>query len=405
MPVGIDDLNLYGSTLSVDALDIASARGFDPVAAARQGLLRRSLPPSWEDPVTMAVNAAAPLVQAAGADAFELLIVATESGVDYGKPISSYVHRYLGLQTRCRNLEVKHACYGGTAALQLATAWVRSGVAPGKKALVITSDMGRRMFGSLAEMTEGAGAVAMVVGEHPRVLQLDARSGYGSREIYDVSRPTPLLERGDPELSLAAYLDLLEIAWAEYRGNDALSIDRDFAAVLYHTPFVGLVRQAHAVLVEEENPDADADVVRESFERLVAPSLRYCAEVGNVYTGSLYAALAGLLDSDAAPPAGSRLGLFSYGSGSCAEFYSGTVAEGARELLASRCMAPRIAGRRRATIAEYEEIMHAIERGMTTAEFEPDRSAPAGLYESAYDGRNLLVLSAVRNFHRQYARS
>src|SRR5262245_46848700 len=114
--IGIDDLNVYGSTLAVSAVDIARARGTPERAVTSIGLLRRSLPPSFEDPVTLAVNAALPLV--AGSP-IELLVVATESGLDFAKPLGSYVHRYLALPGTCRHVEMKHACYAGTAGLHL----------------------------------------------------------------------------------------------------------------------------------------------------------------------------------------------------------------------------------------------------------------------------------------------
>jgi 3-hydroxy-3-methylglutaryl CoA synthase len=216
-PVGIDDLNVYGSTLSVEFAAIATARARPARELDAVGFERRSITPPYEDPVTLAVNAAWPLVEELGPAAFELLIVATESGLDFGKPLSSYVHRYLGLAPRCRNLEVKHACYGGTAAVQLAAAWVRSGEVPGGRALVVMTDTARRHFGDPAELTAGSGAVAVTVTARPRVLEIEPGSGYASREVYDVARPTFIDEWGDPVLSLAAYFDLVEEAWAGYQ--------------------------------------------------------------------------------------------------------------------------------------------------------------------------------------------
>jgi 3-hydroxy-3-methylglutaryl CoA synthase len=402
-PVGIDDLNLYAGSLAVEAADIAAARGTPEVDLRRLQLVRRALAPSFEDPVTLAVNAARPLVEAAGHDAFELLIVATESGVDYGKPLSSYVHRHLGLGTRCRNLEVKHACYAATAGLQLATGWLRSSAPRGKKALVIATDMARRLFGDPAEPAEGAGAVALAVAAEPRILALEGRSGHAAREVYDVTRPTPVLERANAGLSLGAYLDLLEIAWADYRGGEPISLEEHFAYIAYHTPLVPLVEKAHALLVEAVREDAGREEVRASFERLVRPSLGYCREVGNLYSGSLYAALAGLVDAAPALASGARVGLYSYGSGSCAEFFSGIVGPAAREVVAARGIGAALAARRRASVAEYEREVLETERGLTAAEFEPDRAAPAGHYETAYAGRGRLVLESVRDYYRSYA--
>ncbi len=402
-PVGIDDINLYGSTLAVDATDIAAARGTPLADIRRLRLVRRSLAPSFEDPVTLAVNAAKPIVESGEAGDFELLLVATESGIDYGKPLSSYVHRYLGLGAHCRNVEMKHACYAGTAALQLAASWVRTNAGAAKKALVIMTDMARRIFANPAEPAEGAGAVAISVSIEPRVLSLELESGYVSREVYDVTRPTPKLERANAGLSLGAYLDLLEIAAEEYRRrHGVVSLEEHFASIVYHTPLVPLVENAHRILIESEREEATADEIAESFERLVKPSLGYCQEVGNIYGGSLYAALAGRVDSDPPIAPGSRIGLYSYGSGSCAELFSGIVGAQARETVGAHRIGERLKARRKASFAEYETLVVETERSLTQPEYTPDLGYPPGLYDAAYRGEDLLVLESVRDYYRQY---
>ena len=63
-------------------------------------------------------------------------------------------------------------------------------------------------------------------------------------------------------------------------------------------------------------------IVEADFEKRVRPSLRYCQEVGNIYSGTIFLALCGVLAGLTAP---ARIGLFSYGSGCCSEFYSGTA--------------------------------------------------------------------------------
>ena len=122
--VGIEDINLYGSRLSVSAKELAAFRNLSEKGLKDVGFTKKTIVPLFEDPVTLAVNAAKPLLDAIDKNTIGLLIVATESGLDYGKPISSYVHRYLDLNTHCRNFEIKHACYGGTAALQMALNWL-----------------------------------------------------------------------------------------------------------------------------------------------------------------------------------------------------------------------------------------------------------------------------------------
>jgi 3-hydroxy-3-methylglutaryl CoA synthase len=404
-PVGIDDLNLYGSTLSVDNAEVAAARGTSRYMDLVR-IRRRSIAPLCEDPVTLAVNAARPLVEDAGPDAFELLIVATESGFDYGKPLSSYVHRHLGLASRCRNLEVKHACYGGTASLQLACGWIRSEAAPGKKALVVTTDLPGNQFGEPAELTPGTGAVALSLSAEPRVLALDLASGYAAREVYDTARPTATGHWVDEVLSLGAYLDLLELAYAHYRSQrGGVPLGEDLDYLVYHMPLESLVRKAHEVLLEESgSAETDGEVGR-SFDRMVAPSLRYCAETGNIFSGTLYAGLAALIDSTPALRPGARVGLYSYGSGSCAEFFAGTLRETARSVVGARRIGEHLAARRRLSVAEYEKIGLDHESRALCPDFTPGRETPAGHFEEAYRGSGLLVLESVKDYYRRYARS
>src|SRR5690606_18498385 len=157
-------------SLVLDLGELALARGEDPTYPARELLTRqRALNPLWEDPVTMAVNAAMPMLDDRDRASIELLIVGTESSWDQSKPIATFAHRFLGIQPHCRTFEIKHACYGGTAALMMAAHWVASGAAPGKKALVLTADQSRMNLGVPWEYVMGAGATALLVSTAPQV--------------------------------------------------------------------------------------------------------------------------------------------------------------------------------------------------------------------------------------------
>ena len=70
-----------------------------------------------------------------------------------------------------------------------------------------------------------------------------------------------------------------------------------------------------------------------TFATEVESSLTLPGQVGNIYTGSLYLALASLLHFEVADIVGQRVGLFSYGSGCAAEFFAGRVTEGAPEMV------------------------------------------------------------------------
>jgi 3-hydroxy-3-methylglutaryl CoA synthase len=402
-PIGIDDLNVFGSTLAIDFAAIASARGHSAQDLAATGFERRSVTPPYEDPVTLGVNAAQPLVERAGRDAFGLLIVATETGVDFGKPLSTYVHQHLRLHSHCRNIEVKHACYGGTAAVQLASAWVRSAGPRARKALVVMTDLARRHCGDPAELTAGSGALAVTIAAEPNVLEIDLESGSASREIYDVARPTATTEWGDAVLSLAAYLDLLEEAWFDYRrATVGRSLDQQFDYVLYHTPLVSLTRQAHRLLLEADHAEVTSTFAAESFDRMVRPALGVARELANTYSASVYTMLAGLIAAAPAMLGGARVAVCSYGSGSCAEIYGGRVSDAASATLARNAIAAHLGERVAVDVELYERLVSETDRMLAAQHYEPPRDFVAGHFERCYADRARLVLQRIENYHRCY---
>ncbi|HZR79775.1 MAG TPA: hydroxymethylglutaryl-CoA synthase family protein [Candidatus Binatia bacterium] len=380
--IGIDRIGVYVPDRALPLTDLAAARAV-PAEKLLHGLgvHHMAVAPVYEDSVTLAANAAVRALAMAGdcgrTDPGEigLLIVATESAVDHAKPVSIFVHELLGLAASCRAYEIKHACYGGTAALMTATEWIASGVARGRKALVVASDIAKYPPHSAGEPTQGAGAVAMVVAESPGLLALDVgASGVHAANVYDFWRP---LDRSqalvDGKYSLDCYLAALAGAFAEYRrralaelvalGDGELLTDH-LAAILYHTPFPRMAWKAHRALVEDDwrtRADRAARfaaegeaIARRSYAEKVEPSLWAAQAVGNTYTASLYLCLAALLERGADRLVGRRLGMFSYGSGSCAEFYSGVVAPGAQHLAREIGLAAMLERRRNVTVAEYE---------------------------------------------------
>lgn len=397
---GIDGLNIWASTLAVDFREVATVRGTDARSFANTRFDFRSLLPTWEDPVTLAVNAARPLLAGVDTSAIGLLIVATESGLDFGKPLSTWVHRHLGLGPHCRNYEIKHACFGGTAALLSAVSFVRE--RPTRTALVVMTDVARDHVGDPAELTAGSGAVALLVTANPRLLVLDAVTGSATREVWDVARPRSTGEHNDAVLSLYSYLDLIELAWSDYQKQTKCGSPLEsFSHLIYHTPLFSLAEKAHAALLESAIDDVDESDVRASLSSMVLPALGWNALTANVYSGSLYVSLGGLLATQDVT-AGSRLGMFSYGSGACAELFSGTVQSGAGDAVSAMEIEPHLRKRRLVSVPEYESLVREHQAALVASDFVPDITAPAGLFHQAYEGTGNLVLESVRAHERIY---
>lgn len=406
VPLGIEKINLYAGRMKADSLRIAAARGRDLREIREQVMVcERTVVPLCEDAITMAVNAARPLVSGADRDAIDLLIVATESSVDFGKPLSTWVHRYLGLSPNCRNFEIKHACYGGTAAFRTAAAFVGSGATRGRKALVIASDFSRPALDSGLDFTGGGCAAAFLVSLDPQVLEIEIdNAGYWTNHVYDVFRPTGLAETGDNQLSLFSYLDALEGACAHYESlNGEIDFDTDFRSHIYHAPFPGMTFQAHRTLLRRKgNPDKRA--VRASFEAKVADGLRFARHIGAAYGASNFVCLCGLLSAagDGAPGPGERVSFFSYGSGCQSEFYGATIGPGARECVRALNLDEHLDSRISLDVEGYEEIERLRERSIDCPDFEPAQMDPGGLASAAYRDTGLLVLRRVSGYRREY---
>jgi len=354
MQVGIDKIAFYCPQYALDLRKLAEARGVDPNKyLTGLGQEWMAVPPPDEDVVTMGASAARALLEGEDAGRIELALFATESGVDQSKAAALYLHGLLALPDRCRALELKEACYAGTAGLQLALDWLRQH--PDRQALLVMSDIARYELKSPGEPTQGAGAVALLLRAEPRVLAVDPESGFHAEDVMDFWRPNYRDEAlVDGQYSTRVYLSTLLAAWRQYQAATGRGYD-DFARCCFHLPFTkiahkALVRLARAAGAPE--PDEAAVAAR------VGDSLRYNRLTGNTYTASLYEGLASLLDHAEEDLGGKRVALFSYGSGCMAEFFSGVVRPGYRARLRTSAHRNLLAERTELTVAQYEDIFN-----------------------------------------------
>jgi hydroxymethylglutaryl-CoA synthase len=148
-----------------------------------------------------------------------------------------------------------------------------------------------------------------------------------------------------------------------------------------------MAMKAHRRLLEIDAGALDDDAAAASYRRQAAPGLAAVARVGNTYTASLYLCLASLLEAEGGALAGERLGLFSYGSGCCAEFFTGRVPEGV-EAVADAGVAALFSQRTFIDVAAYEQLVGAGEAGG----------------EPPADFAGEFVFAGVQNQRREYAR-
>ena len=408
MPVGIEDLNIYGGRAYFDVRTLFRERGLDMERFGNLMMESEAVGLPCEDAVTNGVNAARPIVgrlTEAQRNRIEMVIASSESGIDFGKSLATYLHQHLGLSRQCRLFEIKQACYGGTAALQMAANFVASNASPGAKALVVATDVARAAAKlTYAEPSQGTGAAALLVSDSPDVLDLDfGANGYWGYEVMDTCRPAADIETGDPDLSLLSYLDCFEKAYESYADKvEGADYAQTFDYLAFHTPFAGMVKGAHRMMMRKllraPNDAAEAD-----FQRRVAPSLTHCVRVGNIYSATIFLALCGIVDSGSFPTP-RRIGFFAYGSGCSSEFFSGCATSQSQEKLRAHCIAKALGERRPLAMREYDAILDLnAQYKFGDKDVEIDRAPFDSIYRSHFAGRNLLVLTGTRNYHREYA--
>lgn len=141
MTVGIDLINPYLCSAYIDVKKLAIAKNIYNERFDKLLMNKKSVHMPFEDAVSCAVNAAKPIIDQLSVEeqkTISTIITASESGVDLGKSMTTYIHKYLGLPHHCRLFEIKQACYSGTAALQMAVSSVIAN--PGTRVLAICSD-------------------------------------------------------------------------------------------------------------------------------------------------------------------------------------------------------------------------------------------------------------------------
>ncbi len=366
--VGVSDISVYIPQYYLSHNDLAQTRDI-PVEKFTIGLGNDNMAiiPNWEDTVTMAANAALNLLNKTDTDPNEIqqMVVSTETGVDYSKPVASYIQDLLNIGTRCRVYEIKHACYGGTAGLINSVDRISLNFKNASKALVIMTDIARYGFESAGEPTQGAGAVALLVEKDPKLLSIDtALNGLYSKNVFDFWRPSghsvPIV---DGKYSIECYLTALEGALEHLRLNLDLKGGKLFDSLdylIYHMPYCNMAKKAHRRLVEIEYKELEEEDLEkkynETFEKMVEPSLLGIKQVGNIYTGAVYMGLMSLLENEKEKAAGKKIGIFSYGSGCGAEFFICDVKEKIDDVLNKLDFQKQLDRRKKISIDHYTHI-------------------------------------------------
>ncbi|RKQ28432.1 hydroxymethylglutaryl-CoA synthase [Oceanobacillus halophilus] len=350
MKIGIDKIGFYTPHLYVDMNKLAVARNVEPEKfTIGIGQEKMAVPPLTQDSVTLAANAALEIIDDADKDAIDFVIFGTETGIDHSKSAAVYVHHLLGLNPNARAVETKHACYGATAAIQMAKGHIA--LNPESKVLVLGSDIARYGLNTSGESTQGAGAIALLISADPRIMTLEDKSTYLTSDIMDFWRPIYSDKAFvDGKFSNEQYISFFQTVWDKFKKDQGMELS-DFEAICYHLPYTKMGLKALRTVLDETT-----DEMKERLTANYKISTQYNRNVGNIYTGSLYLSLLSLLELNVALQEGSRIGLFSYGSGAVGEFFTGILEPNYRNHLLTEKHNKLFAERKEVSVSEYEDI-------------------------------------------------
>jgi hydroxymethylglutaryl-CoA synthase len=425
MAAGIDDISIYIPRLYLDAGDFAKARGLDPGKLERGlGIGQMAIVDTNQDPACLAANACLRVMQKnkLTPDKIGRLYVATESSFDESKAMNSYVigmlEQVYGKDTfgHCGGIECKFACVSGSYALYDNTNWIRAGEAEDKYALVVVSDIAKYDLGSSGEVTQGAGAVAMLLNDNPRLLSFDPKvTSTSIKNEYDFYRPfgkeTPIVHG---QYSNLLYLIQVKNALINYKRKvkeSGLIKLKDGETILdyvdylnMHLPYSNMGKKALAYLVRHEWRDlprwekiieeigmkepipkdprgtiesvledsefmandhqftklfTSTKMYAELYESKLASSLIASKMIGNLYTASLYLGFRSSLEFEyqkGIDLEGKRVGFCSYGSGASAMIFSGVIQPEYDQVVKDMNLEAELGPRTKLSLDEYEEL-------------------------------------------------
>ncbi|MCC4491167.1 hydroxymethylglutaryl-CoA synthase [Limosilactobacillus reuteri] len=362
MRIGIDKMAFATTNDYLDLVELAKERSVDPnkfTIGIGQDL--QAVVPPTQDIVTLGATAAKKLLTPELEKNISTVIVATESGIDNSKASAIYIKRLLGLSDFTRTVEMKEACYSATAAIQFAKGVVA--LNPQETVLVIAADIARYGLNTPGEVTQGAGAVAILISQNPHILTLEDTTVAYSKDIMDFWRPLYATEAlVDGKYSTNVYIEFFLQTFTRYRQLTGREL-ADFAALTFHMPFTKMGKKGLEGLLKDRN-----DEVAQRLRTQLTASQLFSRQVGNLYTGSLYLSLMSLLQNSDLR-AGSRIGLFSYGSGAEGEFYTGILEDGYEHYMNN--IQEELKHRHQVSVAEYEKLFNS-QLGMNDGDIEFD---------------------------------
>lgn len=382
--VGISDLSLYVPDPVMDLDTLVEYRLKERPELERR--LRRAIdstgqramryPQLWEDSATLSAQAAHQLLERRDPATFagiRYLAVGTETGLDHSKPISAYVEGMLqqaglAVPESISTFQVQHACAGGTISMLSVGALLQVSGRSNESGMVICSDIARYDAPSTAEITQGAGAVAMMIESNPALIELDLQTqGYASRDVDDFFRPlgsvTAKVKGG---YSVQCYNEAFDLAFQDHcdrLGQSPQEVLQQTDVFALHVPFYKMAITALHRLVSKHTGMQTDQFEQFMEQRGFLKGIEAAARLGNIYSGAAYAALlfslADRYREFGSDIVGKRVLIGSYGSGNTMTVVGGRIAKRAPQVIEGWDLDAVWNGEQKLPVSIYETWMNS----------------------------------------------
>jgi hydroxymethylglutaryl-CoA synthase len=402
--VGIHDLAFKAPSLFLPIKDLAEARGIEPDKLKfGLGLENMSVCDVNEDVVSLAAGAVLQLLKQnpyITPDQIGRIYVGTESSIDGSKPIASYVHALINEHfSKTENvlcntdvIDMTFACIGAIDAMHNSLYYLQS--EPDKLAIVVATDIANYDLESSGEYTQGAGAVAVLLGANPRLLSIDTSWGVAMKSEHDFFKPIRLEQRAgktvelhdekpifDGQFSNETYKNRITEAWSNYTSDKQIS---DYQQLVFHLPYAFHGRRIiTSLLISEMEASGQLDTICEEFEldrndtqfvrlfsktpfyknwvkQVIVPGEKYSSQMGNLYTASIFLSIMSSL-CNAELDIDKPLLFFAYGSGSKAKVFEGKLSENYNAVISNWKVENELNERKAISFNQYENLRKNIQ--------------------------------------------
>ncbi len=226
--IGISQIGFSIPQSYVDINELAEARGIIPEKLSKGLGLKKMAVCKEDEPIDVLIaNALEDLWRNSASDGESLhsflkdvdrIYLGTESAIDGAKPTATYALNTLSqrFDFDCSHIDVvdlTFACIGAVDALHNCIDYVRLNLT--RKCIVVAADIAKYDLNSGGEYTQGAGAMACLIENNPRLVEYSSIVGVDTKADFDFFKPLMKIKKEDIVNDITQKLNLNDDAKAD----------------------------------------------------------------------------------------------------------------------------------------------------------------------------------------------